>query len=165
VHGEFKGDERGVEGMPIRLVVAVTVGIAAFSLLVPMAERVERTEQTEVTVESQPRQLTVEPGNASTARIDVVTTDDQPIAGATLVVSGRSAIIEGGPLVFETGDRHTLTLDIGFSSAADIAVAFRPTQERGTISVQVVPPSNSAYTDDLVNPEITIRRTDGEPGN
>jgi hypothetical protein len=160
VSRKLRTDERAVEGMPIRLLVAVTVGIAAFALLVPMAERVERAEQTELTVESEPRLLTVEPGESTAVQINAVTTDGAPVKGATIVVSGRSLIVEDGPLVFEAGQQSSVTVDIGTGSAADVSVSFRPTQNRGTIRVRVVPPPESTFADELANPEVTVRRTE-----
>jgi hypothetical protein len=157
---EFHTDERAVEGMPIRLLVAVTVGVAAFSLLVPMAENVEQAQQTELTAEPAPRQITVESDESSTVRVDVVTTDGVPVEGAKLVVSGRSLLVEDGPIVFTTGDASSVTIDIGTSSAADVPVSFRPTQKRGTVRLGVVPPSESAFADELANPEVTVRRTE-----
>lgn len=157
---QFSADERAVEGMPIRLLVAVTVGIAAFGLLVPMAESVERAEETELTVESEPRQLTVESDGASTVRTDIVTTEGVPVEGATLVVSGRSLDIEDGPVTFETGSGGSVAFDVGTGSAADVPVSFRPTQRRGTIQLRVVPPPTSEYVDDLRNPALTIRLAD-----
>lgn len=146
--------------MPIRLLVAVTVGIAAFGLLVPMADSVEQAERTELTVESEPRQLTVESGERSTARVDIVTTDGQPVEGATLLVSGRSLAVDGGPVVFETDESSTVAFDIGTDPSADVPVSFRSEQTHGTIRLRVVAPPNSEYVDDLSNPELTIRRAD-----
>lgn len=153
----LSADERAVEGMPIRLLVAVTVGIAAFSLLVPMAESVKQAERTELTVESEPRQLTVESGGTSTVRIDIVTTEGAPVEGARLVVSGRSLGVTDGPLTFETDEDGSVVFAVGPSSTADVAVSFRPTQRRGTIRLQVVPPPTSEYVDELPNPELTVR--------
>lgn len=153
----FRNDERGVEGMPIRLLVAVTVGIAAFGLLVPMADSVEQAEQTEVTIEPTPRQVTVEPGDAATVRLDTVTTEGEPVEGTSLVVSGRSLTVEDGPLRFDTGSKSSLTVEIGTSSDADVPVGFRPTQNRGTLSLRVVPPPNGEYEDELANPQLTVR--------
>ena len=146
--------------MPIRLLVAVTVGIAAFGLLVPMADSVEQAEQTELTVEPDPRQVVVESGDAATVRLDTVTTEGEPVEGARLVVSGRSLTVEDGPLTFDTGSTSSLTVEIGTSSDADVPVDFRPTQNRGTLTLRVVPPPNSEYEDELANPELTVRLAD-----
>ncbi|MXR51968.1 hypothetical protein GRX03_10195 [Halovenus sp. WSH3] len=155
----FRSDERAVEGMPIRLLVAVTVGVAAFGLLVPMADQVEQADRTELTVEPEPRQVTVEPGDTATVRLDVATSDGQPVRAATLVVTGRSVSVENGPLIFETGANSTVSFDIGASPTADVRLSFRPQQSHGTVQLRIVPPSNSEYVDDLSNPDLTVRRT------
>ena len=146
--------------MPIRLLVAVTVGIAAFGLLVPMADSVEQAEQTELAVDPAPRQVTVGPGDPATVRIDTVTTEGDPVEGVSLLVSGRSLTVEDGPLRFDTGPTTSLTVDIGTSPDADVPVDFRPTQNRGTLTLRVVPPPNSEYEDELANPELTVRLAD-----
>lgn len=162
--------------MPIRLLVAVTVGIAAFSLLVPMADRVERAERTELTVEPEQRQLTVaaptptagvagsaatDPPRTATVRIDAVTTDGKPVTGTTLVVSGRSLSVTDGPHTVELGpDKSSVILEVGTTLDADISVSFRPTQRRGTIRFEAVPPPGSEYVDELENPELTVHRAD-----
>ena len=143
--------------MPIRLLVAVTVGIAAFGLLVPMADSVEQAEQTELTVEPDPRQVVVESGDAATVRLDTVTTEGEPVEGTRLVVSGRSLTVEDGPLTFDTGSTSSLTVEIGTSSDADVPVDFRPTQNRGTLRLRVVSPPNSDSEDEVANPELTVR--------
>lgn len=153
----FSADERAVEGMPVRLLVAVTVGIAAFALLVPMAESVEQVERTELTVEPEPRPLTVERDEPTSVRVDIITTDGEPVEGATLVVSGRSLAIEDGPLTFEADGGGSVTFDVGLDSTADVPVTFRATQNRGTLRLRVVGPPSDEHVDNLSNPDLTVR--------
>lgn len=156
---EIRADERAVEGMPIRLVVAVTVGIAAFSLLVPMADSVERADQAELTAEPDPRQVLVDSGDGPrTVRVDVVTADGAPVGGATLVVSGRSLPVEGGPVPVEADASGVAEFTVGTDPMADVTVSFRPRQHRGTLQLRVWPPPDSDYGDSLDNPGLTVRR-------
>lgn len=145
--------------MPIRLVVAVTVGAAALGLLVPMLDAVEQRQQTEVTAELDRQQVVLDSDSPETVRIDVVTTDGEPIQDATVLVSGESLPVEDGPLRFDTGpDSSAVSFTVGTDSDADVPVTFRPTQARGTLSLSIVPPSASESTDEMANPEITIRK-------
>lgn len=146
--------------MPIRLVVAVAVGVAAFGLLVPMADRVEQSTETEVTVEPDSTQVALDSTESSEVTVHVVTSDGQPVDDATVLVSGRSLPVEGDPIPFETGpEGNAVTFSIGTDSTADVPVTFRPTQGRGTLRLRVVPPSDGSYADDLDNPELTINRS------
>lgn len=144
--------------MPIRLVVAVTVGTAALGLLLPMLDSVEQRPETEVTVEMDPAQFALETADSETVTIDVITEEGVPVEDATVLVSGRSLPVDGDPLAFETGpDSSSVTADIGTRSG-DVPVAFRPTQTRGTLLIDVVPPPGTSYTDKRRNPQITIRQ-------
>lgn len=156
---EIRADERAVEGMPIRLVVAVAVGIAALSLLVPMADSVERADQTELTVEPEPRQVRVDADDGpTTVRLDVVTTDGTPVGEATVLVSGRSLPVEDGPVPVEADADGVVEFTVGTDPAADVTVAVRPRQHRGTLHVRIRPPPTGEFSDSLDNPGLTVRR-------
>jgi hypothetical protein len=138
--------------MPIRLLVAITIGIATFSLLVPLSDDVAESEATEVTVEPNPARIQPE----TNVTLAVVTADSEPVEDATVVVRGRSLPVEDGPLTFQTGpDSHTVSLRIARDASADVPVDFRQTQRRGTVSFDVVVPTD-AYVDDRANPEVTV---------
>lgn len=152
----MRDDKRAVGGMPIRLVVAVTVGVAAMSLLLPMADSIEASEEPEVTVQPQTRQFALGTGESQSVRLAVVTEDGEPVEDATVVVSGQSLPVDDGPAVFRTGeDSNRVTITVGRGPEADVPVSFRPTQTRGTLTLDIVPPSG--YTDERRNPEVTVR--------
>lgn len=152
----LREDTRAVEGMPIRLVVAVAVGAAAMSLLLPMADTVADTDEPELTVEPQPRQFVLGPEESRTVRLAVVTESGEPVEDAVVVISGRSLPVEDGPAVFRTGrDSNSVTATIGTTAESAVPVSFRRTQTRGTLTVDVVPPRG--YADERENPEITVR--------
>lgn len=138
--------------MPIRLLIAITVGIATFSLLVPLPDDVAKAQSTELTVA--PDRTQIQPGTNVT--IAVVTADGEPVEDATVVVRGRSLPVKDAPLTVETGsDSHTVTLAVTSESVGDVVVGFRPTQRRGTISFNVVS-TDEGYRDDRTNPEVTV---------
>ena len=146
--------------MPIRLVVAITVGTAAMSLLVPMLDTVEQTQQREVTVEPDRQQVVLDPENAmQDVTIAVVTAEGEPIPESTVIVSERSLPLVDGPETFETGpDSHEVTVSVGDSLAADVPVAFRRTQQRGTVELDVSPPSGGDFTARSDHPELTVSK-------
>jgi len=140
--------------MPIRLLVAITIGVATVSLLVPLPTDVAEAERTEVTVEPDPVQI--QPGTNVT--LAVVTVDGKPVKDATVVVRGRSLPVEDGPRSFQTGpDSHTVTLQVTRDRSGDVPIDFRQTQRRGTISLEVVVPTGG-HADERANPEVTVIR-------
>lgn len=150
-------DCRAVEGMPIRLVVAVAVGAAALGLLIPLAETVEHRDSPEVTVELEPRQFALGPDTVRSVQIAVLTESGRPVEDAAVVVSGRSLPVNDGPVVLRTGpESNTIEAEIGTRTSADVRVSFRPAQTRGTLEIDVVPPPG--YEDERNNPEITVRQ-------
>jgi hypothetical protein len=155
----MRDDRRGIGGMPIRLVVAVAVGTAALGLLVPMLNTVEESADTEITIGLEPQEFVLDSGKSTAVRIDVVTTDGEPVTDATVLISNRSLSVEDGPLIFETGpDSSSVTVDVGTATDTAVPVEFRPTQSRGTLSISTVVPPSSDYVDEIDNPEITIRQ-------
>jgi len=151
-------DDRAVEGMPIRLVVAVAVGAAAMALLVPMLEGVEQHDRPTVTVEPARHQIVLGSETAvRTVDIGVVTDDGRPIRDATVVLSSGSAPLVDGPHTLGTGPESSeVTVSIGESPAADLTVAFRATQQRGTIEIDVIPPDQTTYRRGTDHPELTV---------
>jgi hypothetical protein len=146
--------------MPIRLVVAITVGAAAMSLLLPMLDTVEETQRREVTVEPDSQQIVLDSENGmQNVTIAVVTAEGEPIPDSTVIVSERSLPLVDGPHTFETGpDSNDVTVSVGERSAADVPVAFRRTQQRGTIELDVRPPSSGDFTVRSDKPELTVSK-------
>ena len=146
--------------MPIRLVVAVTVGAASMSLLVPMLDTVEETQHTTITVEPEHRQVVLDSETGmQSVTIAVVSTEGDPITDSTVIISERSLPLVDGPQTFETGpDSHEVTVRIGTAPTADVPVTFRRTQQRGTIELGVRPPGSGEFTVRSDHPEITVSK-------
>lgn len=146
--------------MPIRLVVAITVGTAAMSLLVPMLDTVEETKQTAVTVEPDSQQVVLDPETEmANVTIAVISGAGEPIPDSTVIVSERSLPLADGPQTFETGpDSHEITVSVGDTTRADVPVTFRKTQQRGTIELDVHPPSSGDFTVRSDHPELTVSK-------
>ena len=142
--------------MAIRLLVAVTVGIATLSLLVPLPENVADSDTEEVTVEPSESQVTLDAGETNMT-VTAMTTAGKPVENATIVVRGHSLLVADDPQTFETGrDSHRVTLHLTTDGSGNLDVGFRETQHRGTISFDVVPPDETGYVDDRSNPAVTV---------
>lgn len=145
--------------MPIRLVVAITVGTAALSMLVPMLDAVEETERHEVTVELDSQHVVLDTESPERVTVDVVTADGEPVRDSTVVFSAGSAPLTDGPQTVDTGpDSNQVTVRVGESPEADLTVDFRTTQRRGTIEIGVVPPADEAFSAQATHPEITVSK-------
>jgi len=155
----LRTDERGIEGLPVRLVVAVTVGVAALGIMLGMLAEFDDPGTTEVTVEASDELLVPEGGGYEPVTLGVVTEDGQPVEGAQLLVMEGSLPLADGPVDLQTGsDSHEVTLGIGTTSGVDKSVtpAFRDGQSRGTLEIAVVPPSGTDLRDERENPELVV---------
>ena len=152
----FCADERAIEGLPVRLVIAVVVGVAALGIMVGMLDDLEPVGDTETTVEMNDELLTPEDGY-DPVRIAVVTEDGTPVEDAQLLVRGGSLPLENGPVDLQTGpDSNEANLSVGTDPEAQARVDFRTGQRRGTLELEVIPPSGSDLVDDERNPELVV---------
>jgi hypothetical protein len=153
---EFVRDDRAIEGLPIRLVIAVTVGVAALGIMMTMLDGIDGAQEPETTVELEDELLTLAGGEESVT-IAVVTEDGRPVEDAQLLVTSGSLQVENGPVDLQTGpDSSEATLSVGAGPRADAQVAFRDGQKRGTLEIEVVPPSGSGLEDHRANPELVV---------
>jgi len=151
----FVRDDRAIEGLPIRLVIAVTVGVAALGIMMTMLDGIDGAQEPETTVELEDELLTL--AGTESVTIAVVTEDGQPVEDAQLLVTGGSLPVENGPVDLQTGpDSSEATLTVGTGSRADAKVSFRDGQSRGTLEIEVVPPSGSGLEDHRQNPELVV---------
>ncbi len=138
--------------MPIRLVIASVIGVAALGLMLGLLIDAQPTEQTEVTFEtgdSEDRVIQVSRDESVT--IQVVDEDGRAVTGATAVVSGKTARVS---------ESHSFT---GSESDNEIELEFEPGdidlfsgQQTGELTVEIIPPSDSNWVDEEGNPEIIV---------
>jgi len=149
-------DERAIEGLPIRLVIALVVGVAALSLMMSMLSTFDNFGETEVTTEHDQNLVTPSGGSYEDVTLSVVTEDGDPVENADILVRSGSLTLENGPIDLSTGEDSN-EVDLSFGDGDDQATLdFRADQERGTLQVEVHPPTDSDYVDDDDNPEITV---------
>lgn len=153
---DLRTDERAIEGLPVRLVVAVAVGVAALGLMMGMLTEFDGFGTTEVTVEASDELLVL--GEDREVTLRVVTEDGQPVEDAQLLVTGGSLPLANGPVDLQTGpESHEATLAVGFSGGdGHVVPDFREGQNRGTLDIQVIPPSGTDLRDERDNPELVV---------
>jgi hypothetical protein len=137
-------DDRAIEGLPIRLVIALVVGVASLGVMMNMLAGVQGLTVEELDVRPEPEVVT--PGEQELA-LTVVDTDGTPVSNATVVVSGGSATIDG-----------VATATSGPDGTATVTVApqLGPNQRQGSLEVHVKPPAGSQYADERANTEVLV---------
>lgn len=138
-------DERAIEGLPIRLVIALVVGVASLSVMMGMLSGIGGLGVTEVHAEPEPDVVT--PGQEEIS-IRVVDDDGTGIEGATVIVRGDTASLENGIRHAETGDGGEATLTIN--------PELPPNQRDGTLEIDIQPPGGGEYSDRRENAEILV---------
>lgn len=152
----FEDDERAIEGLPIRLVIALVVGVAALSLMMSMLSTFDNFGNTEVTAEHDQNLVTPDGGSYENVTLSVVTDDGDPVENADILIRSGSLTLADGPIDLRTGeDSNEATLDFG-EGEDEATLDFRSDQNRGTLQVEVHPPTDSDYVDNDDNPEITV---------
>ena len=152
-------DERAIEGLPIRLVIALVVGVAALGLMMGILNGFAFAGQEEVDVK--PDKSIISEGE--TVTLTVVTDDGEPVEGArVLALSGTLSLdspIENG------GGSSGGSAKTGSEGEAKITVEsgdteFRTNQDQGTIKFDVKVPGDSGFVDNSPNTKITVLRDD-----
>jgi len=153
-NGDFAGDERAIEGLPIRLVIALVVGVAALSLMMNVLGQFDDSFQDEtVTVEFSDELVEV----GESTNVSVVTSEGEPVEGAYVLVRSGSLTLVDEPLKLNTTDGGVrLGIDAGADERAD--VDFRSDQYRGDLEFEVVPASDSDYKPESESAKLIIIR-------
>jgi hypothetical protein len=140
----FNGDERAIEGLPVRLVIALVVGVASLSVMMNTISGLNALGVTELNVKPTPEVI----GDAERAiDVRVVTTGGEPISNATVVAKSGTATLEAVRTATSGADgRATLSLDPGLG----------PNQNEGTVTLDVKPPATGQYADKRENAKVLV---------
>lgn len=153
-HDRFVDDDRAIEGLPIRLVIALVIGVASLGIMMNMLGGIDGLSTTEVTVEYDDAVV----DDDGSVTIDVVTEEGEPVEGSTVIVTSGTAQID--TISEETGDDdNSVTIDFGPGATADGDVSFATNQDLGTLEIEVIPPSDGDYEDGRENPEVRVKKT------
>jgi hypothetical protein len=142
----FRADTRAIEGLPIRLVIALVIGVASLSVMMNMLTGIQGLSTTELDVRPEPE--VVGPGEGSIT-MTVVGADGSSVADATVIVKAGSADLDG-VRTDTTGTEGTTTVSV--------APSLRSNQDEGTLLVEVKPPAGSGYVDRRGNAKVLVIR-------
>lgn len=140
----FAADDRAIEGLPIRLVIALVVGVATMSVMLNMLSGAQGLVVSELDVRPSPD--VVEPGERE-IELTVVDDDGNPVEGATVIVKDGTAETDGVATAKSGGD--------GVASVT-VDAHTRANQETGTLVVELKPPSDGRFVDRRANTEILV---------
>ncbi|ELY48564.1 DUF7382 domain-containing protein [Natronolimnohabitans innermongolicus] len=158
----FGRDDRAIEGLPIRLVIALTVGVAALALMLSMLGDIGDVGDTEVTIEIVDDEL-IEAGATGAdgaVKVEVIDENGNNVPDATVVATADSAQLDG-VVRAETGTDPSIG---GYSNLEDNEAVLvfdgdqdlRADQDLGEIELEIIPPSDSNYIDEQPNPDIRV---------
>ncbi|RCU47469.1 carboxypeptidase regulatory-like domain-containing protein [Haloplanus salinus] len=142
----FRADRRAIEGLPIRLVIALVIGVASLSVMMNMLTGIQGLSTTELDV--RPESEVVGPGER-TLELTVVGADGAAVADATVLVKSGSAALDG-VRDGTTGEDGTVSLSVD--------PTLRANQDEGTLLIEVKPPAGSGYVDRRGNTKVLVVR-------
>jgi len=142
----FRADQRAIEGLPIRLVIALVIGVASLSVMMNMLTGIQGLSTTELDVRPDPE--VIGPGDGA-IELTVVGADGSAVADATVLVKAGSADLDG-----------VRTATTGEDGTASISVTptLRANQDEGTLVIEVKPPAGSGYVDRRGNTKVLVVR-------
>jgi hypothetical protein len=140
----FQSDTRGIEGLPIRLVIALVVGVACMSVMLNMLSGVQGLATSELDVK--PSDDVVTPG-AQNITFSVVDHEGNPVEGATVIVKSGTAEIEAVEHKKSGG---------GGEATIRLNPKLGPNREDGTLVVDVKPPAGSSFVDRRENTKVLV---------
>lgn len=152
-------DERAIEGMPIRLVIAVLVGVAALTVMMGMINGLPTLGSEEVHVEIEyPSGNVLETSESGDMTISVLDSEGQEVQNAQVLVTGGTAQLEDTDVISKStgSSSNEVTITWDDSSGGDPSVDLRSEQTKGTLTIEVIPPTDSNYADEQSNSEIVV---------
>ena len=139
----LRHDERAIEGLPIRLVIALVVGVASLAVMMNTIQGLGALGVSEL--DARPSPDVVEPGT-QTVNVTVVDSGGDTVANATVVAKSGSARLSRVTTA-ETGADGTVRLTVD--------PRLGPNRVEGTVELDVKPPSDN-YADRRGNTDILV---------
>ena len=137
-------DQRAIEGLPIRLVIALVVGVACLGVMMSTISGLETLQVAEVDVQPEPE---VTGSGDVDVTVTVVDPEGAAVADATVVAKSGTATLDSVATA-ETGSDGTATLSLSPSLG--------PNQQEGSVVFDVKPPASSNYRDSQGNTELLV---------
>jgi hypothetical protein len=140
----FRSDTRGIEGLPVRLVIALVVGVASLSVMMNMISGISGLAVAELDVQPEPE--VVAPGDR-TVEVSVIDPEGAPVSDATVIARSGSARLDGV---------ETATTDESGVATFELDVELGANQRDGTIEFEIKPPAEGDYADRRENTALLV---------
>lgn len=139
----LRHDTRAIEGLPIRLVIALVIGVACLSVMMSTISGLGSLGTSEVDVRPEPEVVSPNVENVS---VSVVDADGEPVSNATVIAKSGSAKLSG-----------VKTAKTGTNGSAKLSLdpKLGPNQAEGTVKFDVKPPGGD-YADRRANTELLV---------
>lgn len=145
----FVEDERAIEGLPVRLVIALVVGVASLSVMMGMIDGIGSLGMTELDVTLEENDV-IYTGEATDLTATVVDPEGTPVNGATVILRGESAQLSEGIETEHTTEDGTVSFTVDPELSAN--------QRQGTLAIDIKPPAGAEYVDKRSNTEVLVLR-------
>ena len=137
-------DERGIEGLPVRLVIALVVGVASLSVMMNTLSGLTTLGVSELNAQPEPEVI----GATETdVTVRVVDAQGEPVANATVVAQGGTANLD---------DIRTATTGENGRGTLSLDPSLGPNQDEGTVTLDIKPPATGGYTDERRNTAVLV---------
>ncbi len=136
-------DDRAIEGLPIRLVIALVVGVACLSVMMTVIDGMETFESTELETHPEPEII---PEDETDVTVTVTDSDGNTISGATVIAEGDTASLP---------EIVTAETDENGNATVSLDPSLHQNRDRGEIALDIRPPEGD-YTDDRENTGILV---------
>jgi len=137
-------DERAIEGLPIRLVIALVVGVASLSVMMNTIGGIQTLGVSELDTQPEPEVIGPDETDVTVA---VVGPEGDRISNATVVAKSGTATLESV---------HTAETGAGGNATFTLDPSLGPNQKEGTVVFDVKPPAGSEYEDDRDNTAVLV---------
>jgi hypothetical protein len=140
----LRSDDRAIEGLPIRLVIALVVGVASLSVMMNTLAGINTLGVTELDVQPTPEVVDPTPQDVT---VTVVDPEGEPIADATVVAKGGTAQLDSV---------ETATTNESGTATLPLKPSLGPNQDEGTVVLDVKPPASGQYADRRENTKVLV---------
>lgn len=144
-------DERAIEGLPVRLVIALVIGVASLGVMLQILGGIDTFEQeTEVDVELESGTIDAE-NEPDDFTVTVVDEDGNTVPDATVIAIGDDARLDSA-LDAETDSQGEAQFD------SEDEVELPPDADVAEIRFEIRPPSDANWVDDQPNSRLIVTR-------
>ncbi|WP_083860867.1 DUF7382 domain-containing protein [Natrialba asiatica] len=149
----FADDDRAIEGLPIRLVIALVIGVVSLGIMLQILGGIDTFEgDTEVDVEFEDDVINIDDDeHLSEFTISVVDEDGNDVTDTTVIATAGDAQMDG-TMVGSTGEDSNKVKFIFDNKNLRLP----PDQDTGTVEFKLQPPSGTNWADENPNNELLV---------